>query len=89
MEFPNRLWLVAWKCPWEFGRLGWCARDVWIGIGVVSKHLQIIDEQLLLLMERKTQLLGRVALGSGFSLKDKLTKINEQILDLEGAGQWL
>ena len=49
--------------------------------------LQVIDEQLLKLMERKTHLLGRVGLGSGVSQKDKLTEINELILDFKEAAQ--
>ena len=51
--------------------------------------LQVIDEQLLLLMERKTHLLSRVGLGSCVSLTDKLTKVNEQVLDLKAAAQWV
>ena len=78
--------------PSECWRLGSCAGERWIETGVVSQHtdqfqmsemLQVIDEQLLLLMEWNAHLLGGVGLGSGVFLKDKLTKINEQILDLE------
>ena len=50
--------------------------------------LHVIDEQLLLSMERKTHLLSRVGLGSGVSLKDQLSKINEEILNLKEAAQW-
>ena len=72
------------------------AADIWIEIGVVSRRtvqfetsemLQVIDEQLW--MVRQTYLLGRVGLGAGVSLKDKLTKINEEILDHKRAAQWV
>ena len=85
------------KLSREFLRLGWCAGDIWIGDGAVSRRtdqfemaamLHVIDEQLLLLMERKTHLLSRVGLGSGVSLKDQLSKINEEIFDLKEAAQW-
>ena len=45
------------------------------------------DEQLLLLKELKTNLLGRLKLGSSLSLKDKPTKIQEQIVEMKGAAQ--
>ena len=70
----------------------WCVGDNWIEIGVVSRRtdqfemslmLQVIDEQVLLMMERKTHFFSGVGLGSGVSLKDKLPKINDQILDLK------
>ena len=77
------------ECSLDFLRRGWCAVDIWIEVGVasprsdqfeMSEMLQVIDERLLLLMERKTHLPGRVGLGSGsrVSLKGKLTRINEQ-----------
>ena len=40
-------------------------------------------------MERMTHVFSRVGLGSGVSLKDKPTKINEQILDLKAAALWV
>ena len=78
-----------------FLRRGQCAKDIWIEIGVVSPRtdqfemsgmLQVIDEKLLLLMDRKTLVQPSWA-WFRCVYKDKL--INEQILDLGRAAQWV
>ena len=83
--------------PRDFVRVGWCAGDIWLEIGVVSQRtdhfevsemLLVIDEQLqLLLFEWKTRAYPNWAcFRCAF---EDVTKINEQILGLVEAAQWV